>query len=332
VSIDIERLVGGLTPANPADPRTFPAIWNDTADDIEQLDGDLTTLTGRVDNLTTDDVAEGTNLYYTDSRVETVIAASTTDDLDEGATNLYYTDARAEAAADGRIAAATTDDLSEGLTNLYYTDARAEAAADGQIAAATTDDLSEGLTNLYYTDARAEAAADGRIAAATTDDLSEGTTNLYYTDTRVENVISASTTDDLSEGAVNLYYTDGRAAAAAPVQSVNTQTGDVVLGAADVGAYPDTNPDSYVDAAGAAGAAPVQSVNTQTGAVSLAAGDVGALPDDAKLGDLSDVVVTGATDGQLIAYNATDDNWQLASPAGITVGDITALNLTWDDF
>ena len=272
MSIDIERLVGGLTPANPSDPRTFPAIWNDTADDIEQLDSDVTTLTGRVDNLTTDEVAEGTNLYYTDGRVETVIAAS------------------------------------------------------------STDDLAEGVTNLYYTDSRAEAAADGRIAAATTDDLSEGTTNLYYTDTRVENVIAASTTDDLSEGAVNLYYTDGRAAAAAPVQSVNTQTGDVVLAASDVGAYPDTNPDSYVDAAGAAAAAPVQSVNTQTGAVSLGAGDVGALPDNAKLGDLSDVNVAGISDGQIIAYQASTDSWIPASPAGITTGDITALNLTWADF
>jgi hypothetical protein len=62
------------------------------------------------------------------------------------------------------------------------------------------------------------------------------------------------------------------------VDSVNSQTGDVVLDAADVGAYPDTNPSSFVDAAGAAAAAPVQSVNTQTGAVTLGAADVGAVP------------------------------------------------------
>jgi hypothetical protein len=45
-----------------------------------------------------------------------------------------------------------------------------------------------------------------------------------------------------------------------PVTSVNGQTGVVVLDAADVGAYPDTNPDGFVDAAGAANAAPIQSV------------------------------------------------------------------------
>ena len=284
----ITRLVGGLTPPDGSDPRTFPAIWNGAVDDIEAAEADIVTLEGRLDNITTDEVAEAGNLYYTDGRVETVIASSDTDDLSEGVTNLYFTTARAETVADAQIASATTDDLSEGVANFYFTDQRADDRADGRIAAATTDDLTEGVTNLYFTDAR----ADGRIAAATTDDLTEGSTNLYHTDGRVEAVIAASDTDDLSEGLTNLYYTDGRASAAAPVQSVNTQSGAVVLSASDVGA----------------------------------------LPDSAELGDLADVDVTGVTDGQLIAYNATNDKWELASAAGITVGDITALNLTWGDF
>ena len=33
----VTRLIGGVTPADPADPRTFPAIWNATADQIEAL-------------------------------------------------------------------------------------------------------------------------------------------------------------------------------------------------------------------------------------------------------------------------------------------------------
>jgi len=56
---------------------------------------------------------------------------------------------------------------------------------------------------------------------------------------------------------------------AAPVQSVNGQTGAVTLTAADVGALPD----DYTPPA-----APVQSVNGETGAVQLSAADVGALP------------------------------------------------------
>ena len=69
----------------------------------------------------------------------------------------------------------------------------------------------------------------------------------------------------------------------AAVQSVNGQTGTVVLDATDVGALPDTtviptdtsdltNTAGYVDAAGAAAAAPVQSVNGQTGNVIVSGG------------------------------------------------------------
>jgi hypothetical protein len=44
----VTRLSGGLTPANGSDPRTFPAIWNATADDIEQAETDIATLQGDV--------------------------------------------------------------------------------------------------------------------------------------------------------------------------------------------------------------------------------------------------------------------------------------------
>jgi hypothetical protein len=74
--------------------------------------------------LDTDDIPEGSNLYYTDARVETVISNSDTDDLVEGSSNLYYTDARVETV----ISNSDTGDLAEG-TNLYYTDSRADARA-----------------------------------------------------------------------------------------------------------------------------------------------------------------------------------------------------------
>ena len=76
----------------------------------------------------------------------------------------------------------------------------------------------------------------------------------------------------------------------APVSSVNTKTGDVVLDASDVGAYekpntgiPKTDLSSDVQASlnradTALQSAPVTSVNGQTGAVALNASDVGALP------------------------------------------------------
>ena len=72
--------------------------------------------------LTTTNIAEGTNLYYTQARFDTAFSNKTTTDLAEG-TNLYYTQARFNSA----LAAKTTTDLAEG-TNLYYTDARARLA------------------------------------------------------------------------------------------------------------------------------------------------------------------------------------------------------------
>lgn len=45
----VTRLSGGLTPANGADPRTFPAIWNATAVDIEAVEADVVVLQSDVD-------------------------------------------------------------------------------------------------------------------------------------------------------------------------------------------------------------------------------------------------------------------------------------------
>jgi len=47
----------------------------------------------------TDDLNEGTNLYYTDSRFDTRLSAKTTDNLTEGSSNLYFSDERAQDAA-----------------------------------------------------------------------------------------------------------------------------------------------------------------------------------------------------------------------------------------
>jgi hypothetical protein len=114
------------------------------------INGQAVSLGGTV-TLTTTNIAEGTNLYWTTARgnanFATNLAASTTTNLAEG-TNLYYTQARFDTAFSNK----STTNLAEG-TNLYYTQARFNSA----LAAKTTTDLAEG-TNLYYTDARARLA------------------------------------------------------------------------------------------------------------------------------------------------------------------------------
>lgn len=72
---------------------------NLTASEIPDLSGTYLSLSG----LTTSKISEGSNLYYTDSRVASVIAGTTTTALAEG-TNLYFTNTR----ADARINATST--------------------------------------------------------------------------------------------------------------------------------------------------------------------------------------------------------------------------------
>jgi hypothetical protein len=72
-------------------------------------------------DLTTDNVSEASNLYYTNARFDTQLATKTTTDLTEGS-NLYHTSAR----VDARIALATANDLSD----VSYT---AGAPIDGQV-------------------------------------------------------------------------------------------------------------------------------------------------------------------------------------------------------
>ena len=169
-------------------------------------------------NHDTDDLAEGSNLYYTDARADARIAAADTGDLSEGS-NLYYTDARARAA------------ISENSTQLAYNSTTGVLT----YTQGDTDTVAEGSSNLYYTDAR----ADARIAAADTDDLSEGSTNLYYTDARADARVTAGITGKLDASAVSTFggtlIDDADAAAARTTLGLGTAavaaTGDFATAA-----------------------------------------------------------------------------------------------------
>lgn len=85
------------------------------------INGQAISLGGTI-TLTTTNIAEGTNLYYSQARFDTAFSNKSTTNLAEGA-NLYYTQARFNSA----LAAKSTTDLAEG-SNLYYTDTRARLA------------------------------------------------------------------------------------------------------------------------------------------------------------------------------------------------------------
>jgi len=156
--------------------------WVMNKDLATNLTGNVTGQVSDISNHTTTDLAEGVNLYYTQGRFDSALAAKTTTDLTEG-TNLYYTQTRFDTA----LSAKTTTDLTEGV-NLYYTQPRFDSA----FTAKSTTDLTEG-TNLYYTTARANTDFDTRLATKSTTDLAEGT-NLYYTTARVSGDINTYVT------------------------------------------------------------------------------------------------------------------------------------------
>ena len=228
--------------------------------------GDVTGTVSDISNHDTGDLAEGTNLYYTDERVDdridALFVASTgitkvyddvagtytlsvtqadidTDNVTEGSTNLFTTAARTrthftygtgiEHDGSGTLSVTQADINTDNVTEGSTNIFYTEARFTTSLGTKTTTDLAEG-TNLYYTDAR----ADARIAAATTDDLSEGVTNLYYTDARADARIAAADTDDLSEGATNLYYTDARAEASFDTKIAAADTDDLSEGATNL--------------------------------------------------------------------------------------------------
>ena len=146
------------------------------------LVGNVTGTVSTLSNHDTADLAEGSNLYYTQARFNSAFTAKSSSDLSEG-TNLYYTDARFNTA----FSAKNTGNLTEG-SNLYYTSARANTDFDTRLATKNTANLAEG-SNLYYTQARFNSA----FTAKSSSDLSEGT-NLYYTTARANSAIDARVT------------------------------------------------------------------------------------------------------------------------------------------
>jgi hypothetical protein len=128
--------------------------------------------------LTTTNIAEGTNLYWTDARFDTRFSTKTTTNLTEG-TNLYYTQARFNTA----FTAKSTTDLAEG-TNLYYTDARARLA------------LSSSATGLSYANNSGVFSLTAGYAIPTTVKL--GQYDIAYNRSIVSAAVSGTTTKTLT--------------------------------------------------------------------------------------------------------------------------------------
>ena len=163
-----------------------------------------------IGNFTTSNLAEGSNLYYTNARVyanvigllnaKANVVDLTTANVVE-LNNLYYTNARVNAQVESNLALKanvvdlTTSNVLE-LNNLYYTNARVNAQVESNLRLKanvidlTTANVVE-LNNLYYTNARVNAQVEpnlrlkANVVDLTTANVIESASNLYYTNDRV---------------------------------------------------------------------------------------------------------------------------------------------------
>lgn len=226
---------------------TWQKIANQSVTSVNGLTGAVT--------ITTSNIAEGTNLYYTNARA---IAATLTGYV-SGAGTITSSDTILSAIQklNGNIGALvtgvssvntltgavtlTTSNIAEG-TNLYYTNARAIASTltgyiSGSGIISASDTILSAIQKLngniavLVTGVSSVFGRTGAVVATsgdyTTTLVTEGA-NLYYTQARFDAAFSAKSTTNLSEG-TNLYFTTARARTAiatpsAPL-SYNSTTG-----------------------------------------------------------------------------------------------------------
>jgi hypothetical protein len=202
-------------------------------------------ITTAISGVTTNDVTEGTNKYYTDARARLALSSIS----DSNITSLISYDDTT-----GQIKyRANTSYVTEG-SNLYFTNTRADARADARIAAASINALSDvdtattaptnGQVLTWTGSAWTPSSVSGGSGAVSsvntktgsvvlsTDDISEGTSNLYYTNSRWDTRLAAKSTDNLSEGTTNKYFSNTlarNAMAAGTGLSYNSSTGTFTL-------------------------------------------------------------------------------------------------------
>ena len=189
--------------------------------------------------LDTDDIAEGSNEYYTDAKVEanTAVAANTakvgitaqqTADILTNNSKVGITTDQANAIiANTAKNSYPTDDATKlaGIEdNADVTDTTNVTSGLVSATSISEDDKATIRTNIGVGGATSVTSVNTQTGAVIldTDDIDEGTNNLYYTEARADARVNLQTganldlsnksTSDLSEG-TNLYYTDARVSA-----------------------------------------------------------------------------------------------------------------------
>lgn len=108
-------------------------------------------ITAAIDALTTSDIEEGSNLYFTDERAQDAVAAAIAAGTHSNIT-ITYDDSTNKFTfeAENGVADSTTDDLAEGTTNKYFTDERAQDAVGNALGDGLKYDDASGAVSLDY--------------------------------------------------------------------------------------------------------------------------------------------------------------------------------------
>lgn len=175
----------------------------------------------RLSGKSTTNLAEGTNLYFTNTRARAALSGGTgiTYDQSTGAiaadTTVVATKSYVDTAVAGKD---NTDEITEGTTNLYFTTARARGSlsAGSGVSYNSTTGVISADTSTMATKSYVDTAVAGKD---NTDEITEGSTNLYFTNARARSALSAGTgiSYNSTTGAISstiTQYTDALARSA----------------------------------------------------------------------------------------------------------------------
>ena len=173
----VDKFTMGLTTADGS--ATGNITLNSLGTLVANIEGAVTGTVSSLSNHDTDDLAEGSSLYYTDARSRSAISATGDISYNSSTGVISFTQATAPVTSVNTQTGAVvldTDDIGEGSTNIYFTNARADTrinlqtGANLDLSSKSTSDLSEG-SNFYYTDARVQAVSINNVVEDTTPQL-----------------------------------------------------------------------------------------------------------------------------------------------------------------
>jgi hypothetical protein len=276
--------------------------------------------------LTTNDIAEGTNQYFTDARARAAVSAS--GDLAYNSTTgvmsfTQRTNSEVEGLAKAAISA--TGDLSyNSTTGVFSVTTYKTADFNTDLATKTTDNLTEGSGNLYFTDARVASYLSSNSYATETyvDSAVQAVIDSAPAALDTLNELAAALGDDANFAGTMTTSLAGKLALAGGTMTGNIAMGlNTISGLAAPAAGGDAANKTYVDGQVTTINSTISALTTDdvaegsnlywTDARGIAVAD--ARIGLANIGDLANVNTTGAAADKFLKYDGSD--WVIGDAA-----------------